>query len=401
MRAAKSLVPTLPLIALLSVGCGSSKTSSVDAAPSDGAGTGGTGGVTRTDALPRDTRPPVDYPPGSGGSGPEDGSSTGGSGAVDAPMGGGGTSGGAPGSDSGAGGSTGGGSGQTGGVSGGSDGPGTATGGTAADGPTASPDSQMAGTFPGAGTCDSPFVLPDTLDPRMDLAVNTTGAAHAFNLPCATNAGDVVFTFILTQREIVYADTFGASWNTVLYFSNSCGITTPPSDPGTALCSDDACGTSQSQAVAVMGYGRHYLVVSGAQGASGSATVHFEHMQVGNSLTQLPAGSGMVAGNTTGTGIVSQCEAAGPENSYWWKSCPDYAGGAFTATTCHLSTFDTILSVQIPRAGGTSCADDDPACGVQSTVGATVPPGAGLHALTIDGSTPTNAGNYSIMYTRP
>jgi hypothetical protein len=202
---------------------------------------------------------------------------------------------------------------------------------------------------------------------------------------------------------VVYADTFGASWNTVLYFSNTCGVSPPTPDVGTVVCSEDACGTTQSQAVAVLGYGRHYLVVSGSHGESGAATVHFEHMQVGNGdLTLLPAGMGTRMGTTAGTGIVSSCEAAGPENSYWWRTCPDYAGGAFQASTCHGATFDTILSVQIPRnGGGISCADDDLACGVQSTISATVPAGAGIQALTIDSSTPSNAGAYSITYTRP
>jgi hypothetical protein len=394
MRAAKSLLPTFPLVALLSVACGSSKTSSVDAAPVDGA-EGAEGGVTRTDALPRDSRLPIDRAPGTGGSGPldADGASTGGSGPVDAPadvV----STGGTPGVD--------GGGSHTGGAPGTSDGPAVSPDGSLPDGPVALADGPAAVVYPGAGTCASPFVLPDTLDPHMDLSVNTVGAAHAVDVPCATNGGDVVFTFTLNQREVVYADTFGASWNTVLYFTSSCGVTPPGPEVGTVVCSEDACGTTQSQAIAVLGYGRHYLVVSGSHGESGAATVHFEHMQVGNGLlTLLPAGTGTKMGTTSGTGIVSTCEAAGPEDTYWWRTCPDYTGGAFQASSCHGATFDTILTLQIPRVGGTSCADDDPACGVQSTITGTVPPGAGIHALTIDSSTPSNAGAYTVTYTRP
>jgi hypothetical protein len=211
-----------------------------------------------------------------------------------------------------------------------------------------------------------------------------------------------VLSFTLTQRELVYADTFGAGFDTVLYFSASCAATPGSGDVGTTTCSDNACGSMQSQAVAVLGYGRHYLVVSGANGASGTATVHFQHTPIGNgALTLLPAGSGTSMGTTTGDGFLNGCEAAGPDNSYWWKSCPDYAGGAMTASTCNGAAFDTVLSLQVPRNDIVSCNDDDMACDFQSTLGYTLPPGAGIQVITVDSSTASNSGNYTLTYTRP
>jgi hypothetical protein len=267
-------------------------------------------------------------------------------------------------------------------------------------GPTDGP-ARIDALVAGPGTCDMPVMIPSNVA-HTDVLVTTTGAAHAFDLPCATNGGDVVLTFTLTQRELVYADTFGATWNTVLYFSNTCGPSAPSADVGTVACSDDACGSPQSQAVAVLGYGRHYLIVSGVNGASGAATVHFQHAPIGNGpLTLLPAGSGTRSGTTSGSGFANDCEAAGPDNSYWWRTCPDYAGGAFSASTCNGAMFDTVLSLQIPRTDIASCGDDDPKCGIQSTLGTPVPAGAGINVLTVDSNTGSNAGDYTITYTRP
>ena len=57
----------------------------------------------------------------------------------------------------------------------------------------------------------------------------------------------------------------------------------PPAAQGTASCNDDACGSQQSQATAVMGMmGNTSAIVSGVGGAGGPVTVHFQHAQVGN-----------------------------------------------------------------------------------------------------------------------
>jgi hypothetical protein len=253
-----------------------------------------------------------------------------------------------------------------------------------------------------AGTCIAPIEIPTDV-PQTDLTLNTSGHAHAVDLPCATTGGGVVLAFILTQRELVYADTFGASWNTVLAFGDYCeGAAGVIGAAGTTACSDDGCGTLQSQAVALLGYGRHYLFVAGAQNQTGPVTVHFQHAPVGSGpLALLAAGTGTATGTTSGTGAVSLCEASAAENSYWWNTCPTYAGGTLTASTCTGTAFDTVVSLQIPRAGTLNCADDDPTCGVKSKMSALIPGGAGLHVLTVDGGTGSAKGAYTLTYKRP
>ena len=253
------------------------------------------------------------------------------------------------------------------------------------------------------GTCDVPYVIPMTTS-HFEMEVGNVDGAGTVDLPCAAGSRVVVLSFDLTETELVYADTLGANWDTVLAFADSCDGTflTSPAD-GVTACSDDACGTSQSQAVALLGYGRHYLYLGGPRGKSGVATLHFQHASVGSGpLAALPPGSGTAYGTTQGRGAVNLCQASGAENSYWWKSCPFYAGGTLSASTCNLGTrFDTVLTLQMPGASVVSCADDDPSCGVQSKMSATIPAGAGLYVLTLDGTAGRDQGPYTLTFTRP
>lgn len=253
------------------------------------------------------------------------------------------------------------------------------------------------------GTCDVPYAIPTDVS-HFEIDVSNVDGAGTVDLPCATSSRVVVLSFDLVQPEMVYADTLGASWDTVLAFADSCDGTfgTLPAN-GTSACSDDACGTSQSQVVALLGYGRHYLYVGGPRAKSGVATVHFQHAAVGSGpLALLPPGTGTAYGTTQGRGGVNLCQASGAENSYWWSSCPFYAGGTLSASTCNAGTrFDTVLTLQIPGTSVVSCADDDPSCGVQSKLSASIPAGAGLHVLTLDGTAGSDQGPYTLTFTRP
>ena len=259
---------------------------------------------------------------------------------------------------------------------------------------------------PAPDVCASPIVIPMDLE-HVDLPITTRGAIHHFDLSCATGGADVILSFMVLQPELVYADTFGATWNTILSFSSDCPMA-PLQDPqvdGAITCNDDACNTTQSQIVGVFQTGIYYIVVSGANGESGDATLHFQHAPVGGGIVAvLPAGTGSISGTTSGRGRMTDvCEAPGPEDSYWWLTCPDYAGGSLAASTCNTTTsFDTYLAMQVPRTELVSCVDDTDGCGRLSTLNAPIPAGAGINVLTIDGGgSPLAAGAYQFTYTRP
>jgi hypothetical protein len=257
---------------------------------------------------------------------------------------------------------------------------------------------------PLAHGCDNPIRISlDTL--HVDLAATTTGAAHQFDLSCATGGPDVVFVFTLEDAAVVSADTFGATWNTILAFSDTCPVTPRTDKPGSGFvsCNDDACNTTQSQVVAELSSNDHYLILSGANGESGDVTLHFDYAPVGTGpISVLPAGTSSVSGTTGGFGPSTDvCAASGPDSTYWWVTCPDYLGGPFAASTCNGATFNTVLFLQVPRTAVIACNDDDPACGMQSSISATVPPGAGVNVLTVGGPTMAAQGAYSLTYTRP
>jgi hypothetical protein len=251
------------------------------------------------------------------------------------------------------------------------------------------------------GTCTAPIEIPSSVS-HIDLSVNTASAPHLVDFPCVSNGGDIVFRIESNQPEMAYADTFGTAWNTALLFTDACDSVKPPASAGMVTCSDDACGTTQSQAFARLDYGYHYLIVSGPNGEGDDVVVHFQRAPVGNGpLVLLPMGSGTVVGTTEGMDSTRTCDTSGPKNSYWWANCPTDVGGTFHASTCKGADWDTFLILQIPRQDTLLCTDDDPACGMQSTVDAVISPGAGLSVLTVAGTLLRSSGDYTLAYTRP
>ncbi len=250
------------------------------------------------------------------------------------------------------------------------------------------------------GTCASPIPIPFN-SMRANILTTNVGAAHQVNIPCAKNGGDTIFSLTVTSPQVVYADTFGASWNTILLFSDTCPprASIPVTNSGLSMCNDDACGTTQSQATALLSLGTYYLILSGANGESGDATIHLDRLVTGyGALLPFPAGVGSLTGTTSGDSGTAICEADGPENTYWWTTCPDFAGGAFSAATCPGTTFKSLLVEQVGRGAISSCNGSEDSC---ATVAAPVPAGAGLQILSIFGNVPNSFGKYTITYTRP
>ena len=240
-----------------------------------------------------------------------------------------------------------------------------------------------------------------------DIAATTVGAVNnTSNCGCTSYYGDVFFIFTLAQAELVYADTAGASWDTSLYFqdSNGANLASTGLPSGGATCNDDSglgCSLGlQSAIFARLAAGTYYLVLSGCD--TGAATIHFQHLPVGNGpLAALPAGTNATAAGTTAgvSALTTACGGSGPENTYYWQTCPAYAGGAFSAATCGGATWDTILEQRsATRAPVAVCNDDG--CAPQSSMTSTIPAGGGIHTLNMDGYGGA-MGPYTITYTRP
>jgi hypothetical protein len=183
--------------------------------------------------------------------------------------------------------------------------------------------------------------------------------------------------------------------------------------PGLAnglACNDDdglsGCLTSrQSQIMLQLNPGTYRLVLSGC--GEGAATIHFQHLPVGNGpIAALPAGGTAPTGTTAGTGRVAPaCSVSGlsgPENTYYWYTCGAATGGAFSASTCGRATWDTLLEQRSALRTANICNDDGSGgtCGRQSTVTSTIPAGAGIHTLYVDGFG-SASGAYSVAINRP
>ena len=221
--------------------------------------------------------------------------------------------------------------------------------------------------------CASATAIPLTSS-HVDLPADTTAATHDIDAPCTGDSGpDVSYSFTVSKRVLVYADTFGAGFDTVLFLlSSSCQPITTLTTAGDAVCNDADCGTSQSRVFALLNPGSYRLGLGGSGGAAGSATIDFELALAGSGSTAtLPKGTSQQSGTTVGvSGNVNNqtasCIAAGPEDAYWWATCPSDSGGQLSASTCGGASWETLLETEIPRAPSHAytCALDS--CGLQS-----------------------------------
>ncbi len=200
--------------------------------------------------------------------------------------------------------------------------------------------------------------------------------------------GDVWYAFTLVTQEIVYVDTFGTStmgYNPVVGFAAACGA-------AQQSCSDDACMTLNSQTATVFGPGTHMIIVDANTGA-GPFTLRIQHMPVsGGPAGALPMGPILINANTTGAPTrVFSCGGGmpQPERYYVWPTCPTFAGGMLTATTCTGATYDSVLEARDTNAAGATC-NDNSMCGGMATNRATIarmiPAGAGIHVLSLGGA---------------
>jgi hypothetical protein len=278
------------------------------------------------------------------------------------------------------------------------------SGGSAHDASDASGSSLFG---PGAFTCARATPVPlDSPQFTLELSGDTTGAPHTIDAPCAASGAEVFYQLSFSRPVFLYADTFGASDGTVLYLlDDSCTPLTMPTTPGDSVCSTGACGTGQSQVVARLDPGDYELAVGGVGSAEGPSTVHLQWaLSASGALRELAKGSSMQQGNTTGSsgnieGLGAGCTAAAPEDGFWWTSCPSDPAGTLQASLCGGATFETVLEVQVPGSIPYACSVDS--CGLQSSLTAKIPAGAGLRVLSVDGQDGSDQGPYALSVSRP
>ncbi len=250
-----------------------------------------------------------------------------------------------------------------------------------------------AGAAPANDTCVMATPIPlvaGTATVRGSTILATNG------LPSCLPGHDVYYSITLATREIVYLDTYGSSYDTVVGFVMNCAA-------GPSACNDDSCGTLSSQLTAVLDPGTYIIVVDGfAAATNGGYVLNIEHAPVnGASSGNLAAGVQAVAGTTVGAANSAGSCGAGLDRWYSWTTCPSGPGGTFTATTCGpggMAAYDSVLQERNGTGVGGGCNDDS--CGLQSNLSAMVPPRAGLHVMYVDGIAAAS-GAFRVVVSRP
>jgi hypothetical protein len=233
------------------------------------------------------------------------------------------------------------------------------------------------------------------------VTTDTTGASNHTTGACGCTMGrDVFYTFTLAREEVVYADTIdGQGWDSSLFLQDAMG-TNVASSAGFEACSDDVCGGTRSQIVQRLAPGQYYLVLSGC--GAGRATIRFQHLPTGSGALERirPSTTSQTITGSVAPGmgrVDGGCGSGGPENLYVFTTCGDFTASELHATTCGSAGWDTVLHEQSPGRAMTAVCNDD-FCGVQSSLEAMIPAGAGLHGLYVDTYGMVMPGMFSARY---
>lgn len=218
-----------------------------------------------------------------------------------------------------------------------------------------------------------------------------------------SSGGDAFLQINLAQAEVVYVDTFRSPSGAPLAqlsFIDSCGQST--------TCASNACagtgnGAGQSQIVRWLTAGTHYLVVDAPTSTSTPVRVTIQHFPAtsANGMALMNPGDFNISGTTTGGSQSLATCGAGPDQTYFWTTCPSSQGGAFNASLCSGASFDTVLQQLNGNGMFGGCNNNDFYCSPQSSISVSVPGGAGLHAFIVDGASSSSAGAFTAQVTRP
>ena len=212
----------------------------------------------------------------------------------------------------------------------------------------------------------------------------TLGAVDDIAPPCSGDgtAPDVWYTFVLAQRSLVWLDTLGSAFDTVLDVrSGAC--------PGVSrACNDDSCSPTQSAWFGFLEPNEYRVVVSGWNAAAGAFNLRFQTIPIpGGDPVQIAA-NGNYDGNTGAAGNHHTGSCGGgsaPDITYFTALCapkmPD-------ASTCvRETTFDTVIYWLGPDGSELACNDDAVAgCAeLGRSVLLDTSLGVGLSLLVVDG----------------
>jgi hypothetical protein len=240
-------------------------------------------------------------------------------------------------------------------------------------------------------TCAGAIALTGATGTR---AGDTINGAVANTTDCSTGL-DVFYRVDVAVASVVYVDTFGSSFDTVLsYRGTSC--------PGTASrCNDDDdCDSLQEQIGVLVSPGSHYFAVHAYSTSvtTGSVSIRWQVTAAPAGNLEVVDGSGSYSGTTSSSAgrISPTCGggSSGFEHAYYWFQCPG-ASRTVSAHTC-FSDYDTTLSIVGPT-GTLACNDDSSdwlLCSPGSELSGITTSGAGFFAIFVDAYDSDAYGSY-------
>lgn len=202
---------------------------------------------------------------------------------------------------------------------------------------------------------------------------------------------DAVYTFTLHQDSLVYLDTLGAGFDTVITVEAA-----QCNGGNNVACKDDSCLTSASQLVTeVLGAGTYYVWIDtwAAETVPGPFNLTYYASPCTDAValtTDIFTLSGSALVDTTtapaSRGGICGSNSTGPERWFHFTSCP--GAQTFSADTCGTAV-DTVLYLRSGSCDGAELSCDDDSCGCEpdicraSRLSSNV--GQGWHWLAVDG----------------
>jgi hypothetical protein len=182
-------------------------------------------------------------------------------------------------------------------------------------------------------------------------------------------AGDVYYTFTLSQESVVLLDTVdGGSWDTVLEVrSGSCtGAVT--------ACRDNSCSTVRSQYYGILSAGAYYVIVDGsAPEERGAFTLFAQFVPTAPCMPpalQAMALNGGYTVNINGGGdnLTPSCQPSDREDVVYY--IPACGPRSVTIDSCNTggNLWDSVLYLRVGScsAADAACAEDSPACSART-----------------------------------
>jgi hypothetical protein len=215
---------------------------------------------------------------------------------------------------------------------------------------------------------------------------------------CGSTGGrDVYYKFTLPAREVVYLETLGSNFDSVIrVFAGSCSAL-----GAVQTCFDDACSTLQSQGAIELAAGNYCVVVDQYNSTNilGASVLNF--VRGGRTGSPIALVSGSVNGDTTNTTNQSnssscQSNTSSNDQGYYFLSCPG-AAKVVSAETCAGTSFDSVVSLRKGNAGSSDLACSDDSCSLQSNLPDITITGGGLYWFIVDGFS-TAKGTFTLLY---